>query len=300
VEGIQAGADDYLIKPFSARELLARVSGRLEISRLQRDRESQLRVNQAELEGRVQERTQELLNASQELRELSARILQAQDEERRRIARELHDGAGQLIAALGMEASNLAGERERLSSRAASSLDNIESLVAQMTQDIRTMSHLLYPPLLDDVGLKSALKEYVTGFAERSGILVSLDIPSQIERLDRDYELSLFRIVQECLTNIHRHSGSKTASIRIVQDDETLVLEVRDEGGGMPAERLSEIQSRGSGVGIRGMRERVLQLSGTMSIESDGSGTRIHVAIPTPKAALRERTGSDEPLQTAV
>jgi signal transduction histidine kinase len=300
VEGIQAGADDYLIKPFSARELLARVSGRLEISRLQRDRESQLRVNQAELEGRVQERTQELLNASQELRELSARILQAQDEERRRIARELHDGAGQLIAALGMEASNLAGERERLSSRAASSLDNIESLVAQMTQDIRTMSHLLYPPLLDDVGLKSALKEYVTGFAERSGILVSLDIPSQIERLDRDYELSLFRIVQECLTNIHRHSGSKTASIRIVQDDETLVLEVQDEGGGMPAERLSEIQSRGSGVGIRGMRERVLQLSGTMSIESDGSGTRIHVAIPTPKAALRERTGSDEPLQTAV
>ena len=300
VEGIQAGADDYLIKPFSARELLARVSGRLEISRLQRDRESQLRVNQAELEQRVQERTQELLNASQELRELSARILQAQDEERRRIARELHDGAGQLIAALGMEASNLAKERERLSSRAASSLDNIESLVAQMTQDIRTMSHLLYPPLLDDVGLQSALREYVTGFAERSGIQVSLDISSQIERLDRDYELSLFRIVQECLTNIHRHSGSKTASIRIVQDDEAIALEVRDKGEGMPVERLSEIQSRGSGVGIRGMRERVLQLSGTMSIESDGSGTRIHVVIPIPKTALRERTGSDEPLQTAV
>jgi len=300
VEGIQAGADDYLIKPFSARELLARVSGRLEISRLQRDRESQLRVNQAELEQRVQERTQELLNASQELRELSARILQAQDEERRRIARELHDGAGQLIAALGMEASNLAKERERLSSRAASSLDNIESLVAQMTQDIRTMSHLLYPPLLDDVGLQSALREYVTGFAERSGIQVSLDISSQIERLDRDYELSLFRIVQECLTNIHRHSGSETASIRIVQDDEAIALEVRDKGEGMPVERLSEIQSRGSGVGIRGMRERVLQLSGTISIESDGSGTRIHVVIPIPKTALRERTGSDEPLQTAV
>jgi signal transduction histidine kinase len=300
VEGIQAGADDYLIKPFSARELLARVSGRLEIARLQRDRELQLRVNQAELEQRVQERTQELLNASQELRELSARILQAQDEERRRIARELHDGAGQLIAALGMEASSLAVERDRLSPRAASSLSNIESLVAQMTQDIRTMSHLLYPPLLDDVGLQSALSEYVTGFAERSGIQVSLDLPSQIERLDREYELSLFRIVQECLTNIHRHSGSKTAGIRVVQDDEALLLEVRDEGGGMPAERLSEIQSRGSGVGIRGMRERVLQLSGTMSIESDGSGTRIHVVIPTPKTALREKAGSNEPLQTAV
>jgi len=300
VEGIQAGADDYLIKPFSARELLARVSGRLEIARLQRDRESQLKVNQAELERRVQERTQELLNASQELRELSARILQAQDEERRRIARELHDGAGQLIAALGMEASNLARERDRLSSRAASSLDNIESLVVQMTQDIRTMSHLLYPPLLDEVGLQSALTEYVKGFSERSGIQVSLDLPVAIERLDRDYELSLFRIVQECLTNIHRHSGSKTASIRIVQEDEALVLEVRDEGRGMHAERLSEIQSRGSGVGIRGMRERVLQFSGRMSIESDGSGTRIHAVIPTTKTVSRERTDSDELAQTAV
>ena len=301
VEGIQVGADDYLIKPFSSRELLARVSGRLEIARLQRDREAQLRISQAELEQRVQERTQELLNASQELRELSARILQAQDEERRRIARELHDGAGQLLAALGMEASNIARESDRLSSRAALSLTNIESLVAQMTKDIRTMSHLLYPPLLDEVGLQSALTEYVTGFSERSGVQVSLDLPEAIERLDRDYELSLFRIVQECLTNIHRHSGSTTASIHIARDHGgDLILEVRDEGKGMPAERLSEIQSTGSGVGIRGMRERVLQFSGRMSIESDGSGTRIHVAIPTTKTTSRERTGSDEPVQTAV
>ena len=300
VEGIQAGADDYLIKPFSARELLARVSGRLEIARLQRDREAQLRLSQSELEQRVQERTQELQNASEELRELSARILQAQDEERRRIARELHDGAGQLLAALGMEASNLSAESDRLSSRGASSLSNIESLVVQMTKDIRTMSHLLYPPMLDEVGLQSALKDYVKGFAERSGIHVSLDLPDGTERLDRDYELTLFRIIQECLTNIHRHSGSRTASIHIVRDEESLVLEVRDEGRGMPPERLSEIQSRGSGVGIRGMRERVLQLSGTMGVESDDSGTRIYVVIPIPKTASRLATGSDEPLQTAV
>jgi signal transduction histidine kinase len=298
VEGMQAGADDYLIKPFSARELLARVSGRLEIARLQRDRESQLRTSQAELEQRVRERTQELLNASEELRELSARLLQAQDEERRRLARELHDGAGQLLAALGMEAANLARESDRLSSRAASSLSNIDSLVLQMTKDIRTMSHLLYPPLLDDVGLKSALTNYITGFAERSGIRVSLELPEAIERLGRDYNLSLFRIVQECLTNIHRHSGSKTASIRIVHDEGDLVLEVWDEGRGMPAERLSEIQTRGSGVGIRGMRERVLQLSGTMSIKSDASGTRIYVVIPTPKTASQELVTNDEPLQT--
>ncbi len=301
VEGIQAGADDYLIKPFSARELLARVSGRLEIARLQRDRELQLRVSQAELEQRVQERTQELLNASQELRELSAHILQAQDEERRRIARELHDGAGQLLAALGMEASNIARESDRLSSRAALSLSNIESFVAQMTQDIRTMSHLLHPPLLDEVGLEPALTEYVAGFAERSGVQVSLDLSAGIERLDREYELSLFRIIQECLTNIHRHSGSKTASIRIAYShDGELILEVRDEGRGMSAERLSEIQSIGSGVGIRGMRERVLQFSGRMSIESDGSGTRIQVVIPTTKTVSREGTSSDEPAETAV
>lgn len=300
VEGVEAGADDYLIKPFSARELLARIGGRLEIARLQRDRETQLRISQAELEQRVQERTQELLNASAELRELSARILQAQDEERRRIARELHDGAGQLLAAINMEASNLANERERLSPRAALSLSNIDSLVAQMTKDIRTMSHLLYPPLLDEVGLKSALTEYVNGFAERSGIRVSLDLPGVIERLDRDYELSLFRIVQECLTNIHRHSGSKTASIRIVREDGALVLSVQDEGRGVPADRLAIIQSRGSGVGIRGMRERVLQLSGTMNIESDASGTRIHVVIPTPKTASEQGTDSDEPVQAAV
>ncbi|MGD1024620.1 MAG: response regulator [Candidatus Sulfotelmatobacter sp.] len=300
VEGIQAGADDYLIKPFSARELLARVSGRLEIARLQRDQELQLRSSHAELERRVRERTQELVNASNGLRELSARLLQAQDEERRRIARELHDGAGQLLAALGMEAATLARESDRLTSRAAASLSNIESLVMQMNKDIRTMSHLLHPPLLDEIGLQSALTEYVKGFAERSGIRVSLDLPDAIERLDRDYELSLFRIVQECLTNIHRHSGSKTASIRIIRDDGAIVLEVRDEGNGMPAERLSEIQSTGSGVGIRGMRERVLQFSGRMSIESDGSGTRIQVVIPTTKTVSRERTDSDEPVQTAV
>jgi signal transduction histidine kinase len=300
VEGIQAGADDYLIKPFSARELLARVGGRLEITRLQRDKESQLRANQAELEQRVKERTQDLLNVSEELRELSARILQAQDEERRRIARELHDGVGQLLAALGMESFNLASESDRLSLRGASSLKNIESLVELMTKDIRTMSHLLYPPLLDEVGLQSALKDYVKGFAQRSGIQVSLDLPSAMERLDRDRELSLFRIIQECLTNIHRHSGSKTASIQIVRDDGALVLKVRDEGRGMSPERLSEIQSRGSGVGIRGMRERVLQFSGTMNVESDDSGTLIQMVIPIPKTASRERTGSDEPLQTVV
>src|SRR6478672_120071 len=194
-----------------------------------------------------------------------------------------------------MEASNLASESDRLSSCGAASLSNIESLVIQMTKDIRTMSHLLYPPLLDEVGLQSALNDYVKGFSERSGIQVSLDLPAAIERLDRDCELSLFRIIQECLTNIHRHSGSKTATIRICRDEDGgLILDIRDQGRGMSAERLSEIQSSGSGVGIRGMRERVLQFSGRLIIESDSSGTRIQVIIPTTKSVSREETRRDE------
>ena len=263
-----------------------------------RRNELKLRASQTKLEQKVQDRTEELLNASQGLRELSARILKAQDDERRRIARELHDGAGQLLAALNMELANVAAERNRLGTRAATSISSIESLIGQMTADIRTMSHLLYPPLLDEVGLESALSEYVNGFAKRSGIKVSLDFPSPVPRLDREFELCLFRIVQECLTNIHRHSESKVARIRITREGDVIKLAVCDKGRGVSKEKLSMLQSRGSGVGIRGMRERVHQLSGDMTIESDSSGMRVYVTIPVPKPALEE--GSDQSLRAAV
>ncbi|HET9409938.1 MAG TPA: response regulator [Candidatus Sulfotelmatobacter sp.] len=291
VEGMQAQADDYLIKPFSARELLACIAGRLEISRVQQERH-------AELEKEVQERTRELLVASQELRELSAHILQAQDAERRRIARELHDGAGQLLAAVAMEVSKVSAEREKLGKRAATSLSSIESLIAQMHVDIRTMSHLLYPPLLDEVGLHSALSDYVNGFGQRSGIKVDLDFPAGIGRLDREFELCLFRIVQECLTNIHRHSASKVARIAITTNSGILNLHVSDEGTGMSEKKLAQLRFGGSGVGIRGMRERVHQLSGNLSIESDRSGTRVRVSIPIKKSLLSASTV--EPLPAAV
>jgi signal transduction histidine kinase/CheY-like chemotaxis protein len=258
----------------------------------------ELRASQAKLEQKVQDRTEELLNASQGLRELSARILKAQDEERRRIARELHDGAGQLLAALNMELANVAAERNKLGTRAATSISSIESLIAQMTADIRTMSHLLYPPLLDEVGLESALSEYVNGFAKRSGIKVSLDFPSPIPRLDREFELCLFRIVQECLTNIHRHSESKVARIRIAREGDVVKLAVSDDGRGVSQEKLSKLQSRGAGVGIRGMRERVHQFSGDMTIESDGSGMRVQVRIPIPKHGSEEDW--DKSLQAAI
>jgi signal transduction histidine kinase len=285
VEGMQAGADDYLVKPFSARELLARIGARLEIARLQKQSEIQLLATQAQLEQKVQERTQELSFASQQLRELSAHILQAQDDERRRLARELHDGVGQLLAAASMEVANVVGKIES-SSTDGTSAANLQSLITQVNQEIRTMSYLLYPPLLDEVGLKSALADYVQGFAHRSRIEVSLDVPAHLPRLERGLELCLFRIVQESLTNIHRHSGSKTAAIRITCEQGQLALEIRDHGKGISPEKLAEIQSTGSGVGIRGMRERVRHFSGEITFQSDHCGTAVSVVVPLARTAM--------------
>jgi len=257
-----------------------------------------LRAHQAELEQKVLERTEELSLASQELRELSANILQAQDEERRRLARELHDGVGQLLAAASMEIANLSNLRDRHAQDGSDSIGNLQSLINQVNQDIRTMSYLLYPPLLDEVGLKSALAEYVHGFAQRSRIEVSLDIPCTLTRLDRDLELCLFRIVQECLTNIHRHSESKTAAIRISRGEDTITLEIHDQGKGIPSNVLAETHSRGSGVGIRGMRERVRHFAGEITFRSDKSGTTVFVVVPLSKAHLE--TPGAEPIQAVA
>jgi signal transduction histidine kinase len=282
VEGLQAGADDYLVKPFSARELLARIGARLEIARLRRETEAQLRANQTELEHKVEERTRELFAASQQLRELSACILQAQDEERRRLARELHDGVGQLLAAASIEVANFVAATDS-SAGVEKSVTNLESMIRQVNQDIRTMSYLLYPPLLDEIGLKSALEEYVHGFTRRSRIDVSLHIAENITRLDRGLELCLFRIVQESLTNILRHAESTTAAIDIGREEASITLAVRDHGKGMSAEKFAEIQAQGSGVGIRGMRERVRHFGGEMTFTSDSSGTTVLVVVPISK-----------------
>ena len=282
VEGLQAGADDYLVKPFSARELLARIGARLEIARLRRETEAQLRADQAELERKVEERTRELSDAGQQLRELSARILQAQDEERRRLARELHDGVGQLLAAASIEVANVVAVTDPKSG-VEKSIANLESMIRQVNQDIRTMSYLLYPPLLDEIGLRSALEEYVHGFARRSRIDVSLQIHDNLTRLERGLELCLFRIVQESLTNVLRHADSATAAIDIGCDDATLTLSIRDHGKGMSAEKFAEIQAKGFGVGIRGMRERVRHFGGEMTFTSDSSGTSVFVAVPIAK-----------------
>jgi PAS domain S-box-containing protein len=238
-----------------------------------------------QLEQRVRERTRELEQSNTSLRELSGRLLRAQDEERRRIARELHDSIGQLLAALSMNISTVSLERAKLSKIAQGSVDENEALVMRVSDEIRTLSYLLHPPLLDEIGLESALRDYVDGFAERSKIAVRLDVAPDVGRLSREAEIALFRVVQECLTNIHRHSGSPTAEIRIARANGTVRLEVRDEGKGMPSDKLLVVNSTGTlGVGFRGMRERLRQLGGSLEVSSNGNGTVVAATLQDPLA----------------
>ncbi len=232
------------------------------------------------LDAEVRVRTTEVVQQSEQLRDLSSRLLQAQDEERRHIARELHDSAGQLLAALSMSLAQAAQHVPEADPKGSRSIAESEQLVQQLSQEIRTMSYLLHPPLLDETGLSEALRWYIQGLTERSGLEVALDIPADFERLSREMELVMFRLVQECLTNIHRHSGSKTATIRVARDPDHVSLEVQDQGKGMSAQKLSEIQSQGSGVGIRGMRERLRHFGGLMEIESNQRGTKISFNFP--------------------
>ena len=250
-----------------------------------------LQQAQGELEEKVQKRTVELASANHSLGELSARLLRLQDEERRRIARELHDSVGQTLAALSMNLAAVGADIERLT-KAASTIADSTALVNDMSTDIRTISYLLHPPLLDEAGLASALTWYINGFSERSKIEVDLEMPDDFGRLPRDLETAIFRVVQECLTNIHRHSGGSFARILISQSDDQVKIEVQDNGRGIPADKRSQIISTPTGtpgVGIRGMRERLRQLGGTLEIRSDGEGkgTLISARLPaTPPPAL--------------
>lgn len=237
--------------------------------------EQQVRARTAELELR----NAEISVQSEQLRDLSARLMQAQDDERRRIARELHDSAGQLLAGLGLNLANIAKYASASTPQVSGVIEHSQQLVAELTQEIRTMSYLLHPPLLEETGLTETILWYVEGLRERSGLDITVDITPAFPRLSPEAELVVFRVVQEALTNIHRHSHSKTAAIRVALDDKSVLVEVRDRGHGVPAHRLKEIQSRGSGVGLRGMRERVRQLNGQMTIDSGPEGTTVLVVF---------------------
>jgi signal transduction histidine kinase len=234
-----------------------------------------------QLEKRVDERTAELKSANESLRDLSVRLLKVQDDERRRLARELHDSAGQLLAALSMNIAVVQEQAYKLDSVGARAVSENAQLLQQVSKEIRTMSHLLHPPLLEIAGIASALRWYVDGFAERSSIKVDLDLPENFDRLSNELELAVFRIVQECLTNIHRHSESETATISIRQDDRLLTIQVQDQGKGIPLEKQLELTetSRG-GVGLRGMRERLRQVGGKIELQSDRNGTTVTATVP--------------------
>ena len=251
-----------------------------------RESEERLRTLADGLETQVSIRAKELekqniqvLQQSEQLRELSNRLQKTQDEERRHLARELHDSAGQTITALSL---NLSGIAVRVSQDAVLKKAVEESLemVCGLGKEIRTMSYLLHPPLLDESGLSGAIKWYIEGLAERSGLNIKLEMSENFGRLPRETETAVFRIVQECLTNIHRHSGSETATIRILRNPGAISVEIGDGGRGISAERLAEIQAQRSGVGITGMRERVRHLKGTLDIQSNGNGTTIFVKFP--------------------
>jgi PAS domain S-box-containing protein len=225
--------------------------------------------------------------AEESLRLLSGRLLQMQDEERRRIARELHDSAGQMLAALNMKLVPLQAQVNGLGANAAKELQESVDIVAELSKELRTISHLLHPPLLDEVGLASALRLYLDGFTERSGIQVDLELPQEFGRLSRDLETTIFRIVQECLTNIHRHSGSATAKISLVRSDDHVEINVEDQGKGIPAEKRRQLELGGkAGVGLRGMRERVRQMGGTLEIRTAAAevGTLVRAQFPVAAA----------------
>jgi PAS domain S-box-containing protein len=219
--------------------------------------------------------------------ELAAHLSRLQDEERRHIARELHDGVGQLLAAMSMNVSRVKEEISRLSPDAARCVEENSNLIGQMSADIRTISYLFHPPLLDELGLESALKWYIEGFAERSKIAANLELAVDLERLPKNHEMCLFRLVQECLTNIHRHSGSSTAMVKLWRTAAEVQMEVSDEGRGIHQEIQSKVAAgESAGVGLRGLRERVKHFDGTLEIHSNGKGTSILVKLPLTEEAL--------------
>ena len=229
-------------------------------------------------------------NVEQELRVLSGRLLTIRDEERRRWARELHDSVGQLLVGITMNLSILQRQLDGAGPIDAKFLSESMHLTNEALQEIRTLSYLLHPPMLDEVGLASALRWFASGFSKRSQIEIDLEIPESLGRFPRDLEIAAFRIVQETLTNVHRHSGSSTAKINIWRSTNQLRLKVEDQGKGMilPAFGKDDRENAILGVGISGIRERVRQLGGQMQIRSGEWGTALEVVFPLEESELND------------
>lgn len=239
----------------------------------------QVRARTAELE----DRNKEVLDHTEQLRELSIRLIEAKDQEGRRVARELHDSVGQMLAALSMNQSMIGREKEHLSKRSQTALEENIEMTDQILAQVRTISHVMHPPLLDEVGLPSALRCYLEGINRRSNMEIVLEMPDDFGRLPLETEIAAFRIIQECLTNAHRHSKSERAVVTLTRNPVAVSIRVVDEGVGIPKSKIQEIKSgKTSGVGLRGMRERIRQFDGTLEIISDEKGTVIEISIPVP------------------
>ena len=283
-------------KIIGASKIARDIAGRKRAERELHESDQRFRALADALDTQVQFRTQELqrrnseiLEQSDRLRDLSARLMRVQDEERRRIALELHDSVGQNLAALGMTLARLEDDAKHDPTRFSESIKDAKDMIQKLTQEIRTTSYLLHPPMLDELGLRSALRWYTEGLAKRSELSIEVNIPDDLERLAPEMELAIFRLVQESLTNIHRHSGSKTAVIRVAREGDKIYAEVQDRGTGMSQERFAEVQSQTVGVGIRGMKERVRQLCGELTIDSNVFGTKITAVFPISTPAGKEQ-----------
>lgn len=218
-------------------------------------------------------------------RRLSGRLLQLQDEERRRLASDLHDSTGQHLAALTMNLDRLEGAKKALDVRSRRALAESRSLAEQCSREVRTLAYLLHPPLLDEAGLLSALRWYVEGFTKRSGISVRMDL-GELGRLPGSIETALFRVVQESLTNVHRHASTETASVRLATTSDALLLEIQDEGHGLRDQLIlpnGQPPPATLGVGIQGMRERICQLGGSLDVEFADTGTTVRACLPLKK-----------------
>jgi signal transduction histidine kinase len=254
-----------LLVVYSFRQLNAEVAARKELERV------------------AQENTESF-------RALSARILELQDIERRKIARELHDSVGQYLAGLKMNLSQLSSSKISLRANAEWLPDTIE-MTDRAIGEIRTISHLLHPPLLDELGFESTAKWYVEEFAKRSGTKVKLEIGGIAERLPRGIELALFRALQEALTNVHRHAAASFVNVVVTCADGKVFLEVSDNGKGIPSRILNQFRAGGAaGIGLAGMRERLGELRGTLEVESSPAGTKVKATLPTTQCESDDDT----------
>jgi signal transduction histidine kinase len=288
VRGLEGGADAYLAEPISGDELLATVGALLRMKQAEREARLQsveaekarqaLKAAHDELERRVQERTAELASKNEEIRELTGRLLKSQDDERRRLARELHDSTGQMLAAMKINLDLVNAKTTGGDPEVKALVADSVALTDEMSRQLRTMSYLLHPPLLDETGLQSALGWYAEGFAQRSGIEVKLEMSPEIRRLPPDLEIAIFRVVQESLTNIHRHASSATAVIRMTSSPDDIQVEIADAGKAAGDGRFGKAFR--PGVGIMGMRERIRQVGGKFDIDASKHGTTIRVSVP--------------------